>query len=167
MRAGRLLSILMLLQSRGRMSAQALADEVEVSVRTIYRDIEQLGAAGIPITVTRGAGGGFELLEGWRTRLTGLTPHEAQAIFLAGVPGPAAELGLGPSMASAQLKLLATLPAGWQSDAQRVSSRFHLDPLGWYQKGASVAALPAVAGPCGTSTGSGFAMKAGREWSSD
>jgi predicted DNA-binding transcriptional regulator YafY len=145
MRASRLLAILMLLQSHRRMSATALAAEVEVSVRTIYRDIEQLSAAGVPVTVLRGASGGFELLDGWRTRLTGLTPHEAQAIFMAGVPGPASELGLGPSMASAQLKLLAALPSGWQADARRVSSRFHLDPVGWYQSAARADTLPAIA----------------------
>ena len=145
MRAGRLLSILMLLQSRGRMSAQALADEVEVSVRTVYRDIDHLSTAGVPVTVERGAAGGFELLDGWRTRLTGFTPSEAQAVFMAGAPGPAAQLGLGDASASAQLKLLAALPAEWQADARRVSSRFHLDPVGWFQSPSRVDHLPAVA----------------------
>jgi len=145
-RASRLLSILMLLQTRGRLSARALAGELEVSIRTVYRDIEQLGAAGVPVRVERGAAGGFELLEGWRTRLTGLTPAEAQALFLAGLPGPASELGLGKAMASAQLKLLAALPAGWQADARRVGSRFHLDPVPWYRSAAApVDHLPAVA----------------------
>jgi predicted DNA-binding transcriptional regulator YafY len=145
MRAGRLLSILMLLQSRGRMSAQSLADEVEVSVRTVYRDIDHLSAAGVPVTVERGAAGGFELLDGWRTRLTGFTPSEAQAVFMAGAPGAAAQLGLGDASASAQLKLLAALPAEWQADARRVSSRFHLDPVGWFQSPSRVDHLPAVA----------------------
>jgi predicted DNA-binding transcriptional regulator YafY len=133
MRASRLLSILMLLQARGRMSADALAAEVEVSVRTIYRDVDQLSAAGVPVYAERGRAGGFQLLDGWRTKLTGLTGAEAQALFLAGLPGPAAELGLGETMAAAQLKLLAALPAGWQADATRVSARFHLDPAGWYR----------------------------------
>jgi predicted DNA-binding transcriptional regulator YafY len=145
MRAGRLLSILMLLQSRGRMSAQALAEEVEVSVRTIYRDVDHLSASGVPITVERGAAGGFELLDGWRTRLTGFTPNEAKAVFMAGVPGPAAQLGLGEAAASAQLKLLAALPPEWQADAQSVGARFHMDHAGWYQSPARVDHLAEVA----------------------
>jgi predicted DNA-binding transcriptional regulator YafY len=145
MRASRLLTILMLLQSRGRMSATALAGELEASVRTIYRDIDQLSASGVPVVVERGAAGGFQLLDGWRTRLTGLTPVEAQALFMAGLPGPATQLGLGGARASAELKVLAALPAEWQADARRVGSRFHLDPVGWYQNASRVDHLPAVA----------------------
>src|ERR1700716_1040743 len=133
MRASRLLSILMLLQTHGRMSAEALAAELEVSIRTLYRDIDQLSAAGVPVYAERGRAGGFQLLDGWRTQLTGLTAAEAQSLFLAGLPGPAAELGLGKVVAAAQLKLLAGLPAGWQVDARRISSRFHLDPVGWFR----------------------------------
>jgi predicted DNA-binding transcriptional regulator YafY len=145
MRASRLLSILMLLQTRGRMTAPALAAEVEVSIRTIYRDIDQLSAAGVPVYAERGRDGGFALLDGWRTRLTGLTASEAQALFLAGLPGPASELGLGEVMRAAQLKLLATLPADWQADARRMSSRFHLDPVGWFSTTVPTDHLPAVA----------------------
>ena len=145
MRASRLLSILLLLQARGRMSAQELAEEVEASVRTVYRDVEHLSASGVPVTVKRGPSGGFELLGGWRTRLTGLTPKEAQAMFLAGTPGPAAQLGLGDAMASAQLKLLAALPAQWQADARVVGSRFHLDPIGWFQNPPRIDHLAAIA----------------------
>lgn len=131
MHASRLLSILMLLQTRGRTSAQALAEETRVTVRTIYRDIDQLSAAGVPVWADRGRHGGFQLRDGWQTRLTGLTEAEASAIFMAGLPGPASELGLGPAIASAQLKLLAALPANWQADAQRVRTRFHLDAIDW------------------------------------
>lgn len=145
MRASRLLSILMLLQSRGRISAQALARELEVSVRTIYRDVDELSASGVPIWAERGRLGGFQLQPGWRTRLDGLTAPEARAVFLGGLPGPASELGLGEAMASAQIKLLAALPAGWQDDARRVSSRFHLDPLDWYRSAAPTDHLPTVA----------------------
>lgn len=145
MRASRLLSLLMLLQTRGRMSAQALADALEVSVRTVFRDVDQLSAAGVPVWADRGRNGGFQLQDGWRTKLTGLTNEEARAIFMTGLPGPAAELGLGDAMASAELKLLAALPQDWQADAQRVGSRFHLDPVDWFRSAEPVGHLRAVA----------------------
>jgi predicted DNA-binding transcriptional regulator YafY len=146
MRASRLMSILMLLQSaRGRISARSLAAKLEVSTRTVYRDIDELGAAGVPIVVERGAQGGFELLGGWRTTLTGLTPKESQTLFLAGLPGPVAELGLGDTMASAHLKVLAALPREWQIDAHRVTSRFHVDLAGWYRRTKPVEHLRVLA----------------------
>ncbi len=145
MRASRLLSLLMLLQSRGRVSAAALAEALEVSVRTIHRDVDELSAAGVPIWADRGRLGGFQLQPGWRTRVDGLTAPEAQAMFLGGLPGPAAELGLGEAMASAQLKLLAALPDGWREDARRVSARFHLDPIDWYRGPSATDHLPAIA----------------------
>src|ERR1700677_3554218 len=111
MLASRLLSTLMLLQTRGRMSAPDLAKELEVSVRTVYRDIDQLSAAGIPVMADRGRDGGFQLLNGFRTQLTGLTQAEAAAFMLAGLPGPAAELGRAERMSSARLKLSAALLA--------------------------------------------------------
>jgi len=127
------------------MSAQALARELEVSVRTIHRDVDELSASGVPIWADRGRTGGFQLQPGWRTRVDGLTAPEAQAMFLGGLPGPAAELGLGEAMASAQLKLLAALPEGWREDARRVSSRFHLDPIDWYRGPAATDHLPVIA----------------------
>ncbi|HEX6705726.1 MAG TPA: YafY family protein [Albitalea sp.] len=145
MRASRQLSILMLLQSHGRMSAQALADKLETSVRTVYRDVDELSAAGVPIWADRGRHGGFQLQPGWRTRVDGLTAPEARAMFLGGLPGPAAQLGLGEAMASAQLKLLAALPEGWRDDARRVSARFHLDPIDWYRGPAAADHLPGIA----------------------
>ncbi len=145
MRASRLLSILLLLQTRGRMSAQALATEVEASVRTVFRDVDQLSAAGVPVWAERGRNGGFQLQDGWRTKLTGLTNEEASAIFLAGLPGPAAELGLGEAMTSAQLKLLAALPSDWQASAHRVGSRFHLDPIDWFRSAEPAEQLRPVA----------------------
>lgn len=132
MKASRLLSIMMLLQARGRLTAPALAQTLEVSVRTILRDIDQLSAAGVPIWGDRGRQGGFQLREGWSTELTGLTEPEVQALFLAGLPGPATELGLGGAATSARLKMVASLPAEWREQAERVASRLHIDPIGWY-----------------------------------
>ena len=144
MRASRLLSILLLLQTRGRMTAQALASEFEVSVRTLYRDIDQLSAAGVPVYADRGRAGGFQLLDGYRTKLTGLTPSEAEALFLSGLPGPAADLGLAEAMAQAQLKLLAALPG--REGAGHVAQRFHLDPVGWFRGAEPTDLLPGLAG---------------------
>lgn len=145
MQASRLLSILMLLQTRGQSSAQALAATLEVSLRTIYRDVDSLSAAGVPIYGERGRDGGFALREGWRTQLTGLTADEARALFIAGLPGPAKALGLGEAAASAHLKLLAALPGDWQADAQRVGARFHLDPVDWFRGVAPADHLRTVA----------------------
>jgi predicted DNA-binding transcriptional regulator YafY len=122
-----------------------LSQELEVSVRTVYRDIDQLSAAGVPVYADIGRNGGFALLDGWRTRLTGLTAPEARALFLSGLPGPATELGLGDEVAQAELKLLAALPADWQMEATRMSSRFHLDPKGWFSSGPRPEFLKAVA----------------------
>jgi len=143
--ASRLLSILMLLQSRGRMSAFALARSLEVSVRTVYRDVDSLSAAGVPVYGDRGRSGGYQLREGWRTQLTGLTSGEARALLMTGLPGPAKALGLGEAAASAHLKLLAALPADWRSDAERVSARFHLDPVDWFRGAAPADQLRVVA----------------------
>ena len=145
MRASRVLSIQMLLQARGRMSARSLAALLEVSVRTLHRDVDQLSAAGVPIYAERGRDGGFALRDGWKTSLTGLTAAESQAVFLSGLAGPAAQLGLGPEVASARLKLLAALPATARADAQRFSATLHLDPIDWYRETEPVPHLAAVA----------------------
>jgi predicted DNA-binding transcriptional regulator YafY len=133
MRASRLLSVLLLLQNRGRMTADELATELEVSVRTVYRDIEALSASGIPVYADRGRAGGYQLVDGYRTRLTGMTEEEAQSLSLAGLPGAAAELGLGTVLAAAQLKLYAALPAEQRTRARRIDERFYLDVPGWHR----------------------------------
>ena len=145
MRASRLLSILMVLQTRGRVTAETLAAEFEVSVRTIYRDIEELSAADVPVYADRGPNGGFQLLDGYRTKLTGLSPAEAETLFLAGLPGQAAELGLAELLTAAQLKLTAALPERARATANRVAARFHLDPVGWFRSAEEARLLPAIA----------------------
>jgi predicted DNA-binding transcriptional regulator YafY len=144
-KSSRLLSILLLLQTRGRMTAAELAAELEVSARTVYRDVESLHAAGVPLYGDAGHSGGYRLLAGYRTRLTGLNAGEAEALFLSGAPGPAAELGLGPALAAAQLKLRAALPQELREQADRMRTRFHLDAPGWYAADAEVPFLPQVA----------------------
>ncbi|WP_115944279.1 helix-turn-helix transcriptional regulator [Amycolatopsis thermalba] len=145
MRASRLLSVLLLLQNRGRMTAEELAEELEVSVRTVYRDIESLSAAGVPVYAERGRAGGYRLLDGYRTRLTGLTGEEAQSLPLAGLPDAAAELGLGTVLTAAQLKLYAALPDELRSRAGKVAERFVLGVPGWFRGIESLPHLAEVA----------------------
>ncbi|WP_432816237.1 helix-turn-helix transcriptional regulator [Streptomyces vilmorinianum] len=145
MKSSRLLSILLLLQTRGRMTAAQLADELEVSVRTVYRDVESLHAAGVPLYGDAGHSGGYRLLDGYRSRLTALYTGEAEALFLAGLPGAAAELGLGAHFADAQLKLRAALPAPLRDHVDRLRARFHIDAPGWYAEETEAPFLPQVA----------------------
>jgi predicted DNA-binding transcriptional regulator YafY len=145
MRASRLVSLLLLLQNRGQLTAAEVARELEVSERTVYRDVEALSAAGIPIYAERGPHGGVRLVEGYRTRLTGMTEDEARALFLSGLPGPAAELGLGTVMTAARLKVLAALPTELRARATRLVERFYLDAAAWFRQEEAVPHLPLLA----------------------
>lgn len=133
MRADRLLQIMMLLQARGRMTAHDLSEELEVSERTIYRDIEALNMAGVPVMAERGPGGGCTLPDEYRTDLTGLTESEVRGLFLSAVPGPLAELGLGKAVEAAMLKIVASLPAAHRQDVERARGRVHVDTAEWFR----------------------------------
>lgn len=143
MRASRLLSILTTLQAHGQVTARALADEHEVSIRTVYRDVDALSAAGVPVYSVRGKDGGFRLLDGYRTQLNGLSSIEAEALFLAGLHRQALELGMGAAAASARTKLLAALPETMRSGA--IKARFHFDSLAWFAESERLPHLPLVA----------------------
>ncbi|QPF84382.1 YafY family transcriptional regulator [Bradyrhizobium genosp. L] len=146
MRASRLFSILTTLQARGQVTAPELAEACEVSVRTIYRDIDALAASGVPVYADRGAEGGYRLLDGYRVRLNGLSQGEAEALFMAGLPGPAAALGLDVAMTAAQTKLMAALPEHLRPNARGMQQRFHLDAPGWFGATEEPKHLRAIAG---------------------
>jgi predicted DNA-binding transcriptional regulator YafY len=131
--------------TRSRMTAQEVAEELEVSVRTVYRDMESLAAAGVPLYGEAGHDGGYRLVDGYRTRLTGLTADEAKSLFLTGLPAAAADLGLGASVTATQLKLMAALPPELRDRAGRVAERFHLDAPSWYRDADSAPYLAGVA----------------------
>ena len=144
MRADRLLSLLMLLQARGRVTAGDLATELEVSVRTIYRDLTALSSAGVPVYAERGPGGGVELVEEYRTTLTGLTPEEARALFMMSIPAPLMQLGFGQELKAAMRKLSAALPESKRREEAQARQRIHLDSSWWFQSEDAVPCLPAI-----------------------
>ena len=128
MRADRLVSLVLLLRQRGRLSADTLARELEVSTRTVLRDIEALSAAGVPVHAERGRHGGFALLPGFRTELTGLSHDEALALLIAGSRRGAQAFGLGSALASAMLKVVDALPESSRDSAADAARRLLVDP---------------------------------------
>jgi predicted DNA-binding transcriptional regulator YafY len=141
MRADRLLSILLLLQTRGRMKAGDLADRLEVSERTIYRDLDALSAAGVPVYAERGPGGGCVLRPGYRTDLTALSDSEVASLFASTAGHLLDDLGFRPALQNALVKLEASLPGARRADAQQARSRLHIDLASWFGSPARTAEL--------------------------
>lgn len=132
MRADRLLSIILLLQTRGKMTAKKLAEELEVSRRTILRDISALSVSGVPVYSEGGHGGGIALVEEYRTTLTGLNKFEVQSLFVATNNDALRDVGLGDSGERLLLKLLAALPGSQHSTADHIRQRLMIDPTWWW-----------------------------------
>ncbi|HEV8368565.1 MAG TPA: YafY family protein [Pyrinomonadaceae bacterium] len=146
MRADRLLSIVLLLQTHHQLTSRTLADRLEVSERTIHRDMEALSGAGIPVVAERGTGGGWSLLGEYRTDLTGLNESEIQSLFVTQSPKVLADLKLRKASEGALLKLLAALPVMYRRGAERVRQRIYIDSAGWSRHEESVPLLPLVQG---------------------
>lgn len=144
MRADRLLSILLLLQTQRRLTARELAERLEVSERTIYRDMDALSGAGVPVLAQRGNKGGWMLLDSYQTNLTGLNDTEIQALFLAQPARLLADLGLRQAHDAALIKLLAALPSIQRRDAEYIRQRIHVDVPGWHPSKEESAAFPAI-----------------------
>ncbi|MFJ3668314.1 helix-turn-helix transcriptional regulator [Streptomyces sp. NPDC090106] len=145
MRAARLIKMVLLLQSRPAMTAAELARELEVSERTVVRDAQALSEAGVPVYADRGRAGGYRLIGGYRTRLTGLHRGEAEALFLSGVPGALREMGLEDAASAARLKVSAALLPALRDASESAAQRFHLDAPGWWSEPRTPELLPAVA----------------------
>ncbi|MFB8038519.1 helix-turn-helix transcriptional regulator [Streptomyces sp. NPDC056004] len=145
MRAARLIRMVLLLQSRPAMTAAELARELEVSERTVTRDAQALSEAGVPVYADRGRAGGYRLVGGYRTRLTGLARDEAEALFLSGLPSALREMGLEDAASAARLKVSAALLPSLRDASESAARRFHLDAPGWYQEPVTPELLPAVA----------------------
>jgi predicted DNA-binding transcriptional regulator YafY len=134
--------MLMMLQTHEKVTAAELADACETSIRTVYRDIEALSAIGVPVYSEQGVQGGYRLLQGYRTRLNGLSAKEAETLFLAGLSGPAQKMGIDTLLADAQLKLKAALPENIRPEIDRLQSRFLLDAPNWFSDDEKVTYLP-------------------------
>jgi predicted DNA-binding transcriptional regulator YafY len=143
MRGDRLVSILLLLQARGRVTARELAERLEVSERTILRDMDALSGSGVPVVAERGSGGGWSLLNGYQVKITGLNAGEIQSLFV-GQPRLMEDLGLQQSSERALLKLRAALPEGSREQADFARERVLIDTHGWRDRGESATLLPIV-----------------------
>src|SRR5580700_3865506 len=139
MRSGRLLSILLFLQVQRRVTARELARKLEVSERTILRDMDALSGSGVPVIAGRGAGGGWSLLAEYETKLTGLSPAEIQSLFISRAPKLAADLGLQQASEGAWTKLQAALPPTARPHADFVRQRLFIDTRGWKNAAESAA----------------------------
>lgn len=144
MRADRLLSIMLLLQTHRRLTSRQLAEWLEVSPRTIHRDMDALSSAGVPVTAERGQGGGWMMIDGYKTDLTGFNTLESQTLFLTRLPEPLIQLGLEEAAEAARLKLLAALPAVARQNAEAARQRLYIDPTGWRQSNESSPLLSTV-----------------------
>ncbi|MEV4684304.1 helix-turn-helix transcriptional regulator [Streptomyces kurssanovii] len=145
MRAARLIKMVLLLQSRPSMTGAELARELEVSERTVTRDALALSEAGVPVYADRGRAGGYRLIGGYRTRLTGLGRDEAEALFLSGLPGALRDMGLEDAASAARLKVSAALLPSLRNAPESAARRFHLDAPGWYQEPKTPELLPVLA----------------------
>ncbi|GAA2373498.1 helix-turn-helix transcriptional regulator [Streptomyces cuspidosporus] len=145
MRAARLIRLVLLLQSRPSMTGAELARELEVSERTVTRDVAALSEAGVPVYADRGRAGGYRLVGGYRTRLTGLGRTEAEALFLSGVPAALRGMGLADAASAARLKVSAALLPELRDASDTAAQRFHLDAPGWWQEPETPELLPAIA----------------------
>ncbi|MDK1476764.1 WYL domain-containing protein [Streptomyces sp. 549] len=145
MRAARLIRMVLLLQHRRTMTAAEIAAELSVSERTVTRDVAALGQAGVPVYAERGRSGGYRLVGGYRTGLTGIAKGEAEALFLSGVPSALRDLGLADAASAARLKVSAALSPELRDAPRTVAQRFHLDAPNWWQEVETPAFLPALA----------------------
>jgi predicted DNA-binding transcriptional regulator YafY len=143
MKADRLLSTLLLLQAHGRLTGRELAARLEVSERTVHRDMESLGAAGVPVLALRGVHGGWQLDEGWRTRVPGLDPAELRALLMA-QPRVVGDTRLVRAAERALDKLMAALPASLREQAASIRQRLHVDSAGWRSVPEDLSMLPTV-----------------------
>ena len=144
MRADRLVSMMLMLHAEGRLTASDLSERLEVSERTVYRDIDALGIAGVPVYTQSGVNGGIFLDEDYRISLTGLSQEQVFALFATPEAGPMADLGMKRAAEDSLLKLFAALPRQQRQDVEELRSRIYIDPHGWFHEQTAQELLPAL-----------------------